>query len=143
LWFAERSRETASIPYGAIGGYSYPVPYVLSQLTGSYQSVPDFLSSQHNIEDGADAQAYLDRLEQFHRNIDLDIETAKSDGDRGVIPPAVILEKALAQTRSLRAERGHSAGLVSSQLEEQARSRSAEIGRLAQPVLSMGRSPRL
>jgi uncharacterized protein (DUF885 family) len=114
LWFSERSREIESIPYGAIGGYSYPVPYVLSQLTGSYQSVPDFLNSQHNIENGADAQAYLDRLERFHRNIDLDIETAKSDGARGVIPPATILEKALAQTRSLRAERGHSAGLVTS-----------------------------
>lgn len=114
LWFAERSRETASIPYGAIGGYSYPVPYVLSQLTGSYQSVPDFLNSQHKIENGADAQAYLDRLDQFHRNIDLNIETARSDGARGVIPPAIIIEKALAQTRSLRGEQGASAGLVSS-----------------------------
>ena len=109
LWFAKRSRETASIPYGAIGGYSYPVPYVLSQLTGSYQSVPDFLNSQHKIENGADAQAYLDRLDQVHRNIDLNIETARSDGARGVIPPAIIIEKALAQTRSLRGEQGASA----------------------------------
>jgi uncharacterized protein (DUF885 family) len=114
LWFAERSRETASIPYGAIGGYFYPVPYVLSQLTGSYQSVPSFLNGEHQIENEADAEAYLDRLDQFHRNIDLDIEAARSDAARGVIPPAIVVEKALAQSRSLRSERGASAGLVSS-----------------------------
>ena len=114
VWFAERSLEMASIPYGGVGGYYYPVPYVLSQLTGSYQSVPDFLNSKHQIENEADAQAYLDRLDQFHRNIDLDIEAARSDAARGVIPPAIIVEKTLAQTRSLRSERGASAGLVNS-----------------------------
>ncbi len=114
VWFAERSRETASIPYGAIGGYDYPVPYVLSQLTGSYQSVPSFLDSQHKIENEADAQAYLDRLDQLHRNIDFNIEMARSDAARGVIPPAIIIDKALAQTRSLRREQGASTGLVRS-----------------------------
>lgn len=113
-WFAERSRETASIPYGAIGGYAYPVPYVISQLTGSYQSVPDFLNSQHTIDTAADAEAYLARLEQFHRNIDLNVGTARCDGALGVIPPAIIVEKALAQTRSLRGETGRESGLVRS-----------------------------
>ena len=43
----------------------YPVPYVLSQLTGAYQSVPDFLDSQHEIETRDDAEAYVARLEEF------------------------------------------------------------------------------
>jgi uncharacterized protein (DUF885 family) len=34
-------------------------PYVLSQLTGSYQYMPDFLDTQHSIETKADADAYL------------------------------------------------------------------------------------
>ena len=114
MWFAERSRETASIPYGGIGGFNYPIPYVISQLTGSYQSVPDFLNTQHKIENESDAQAYLDRLDQLHRNIDLNIETARKDAALGVIPPAIIIDKALAQTRSLRSEQGPSAGLVRS-----------------------------
>ena len=114
LWFAERSREAASIPYGGIGGFNYPIPYVISQLTGSYQSVPDFLNTQHKIENDSDAQAYLDRLDQLHRNIDFNIETARKDAALGVIPPAIIIDKALAQTRSLRSERGPSAGLVRS-----------------------------
>ena len=114
MWFAGRSRETASIPYGGIGGFNYPIPYVISQLTGSYQSVPDFLNTQHKIENESDAQAYLDRLDQLHRNIDLNIETARKDAALGVIPPAIIIDKALAQTRSLRSEQGPSAGLVRS-----------------------------
>ncbi len=114
LWFAERSREAASIPYGGIGGFNYPVPYVISQLTGSYQSVPDFLNSKHKIENESDAQAYVDRMDQLHRNIDLNIETARKDAALGVIPPAIIIDKALAQTRSLRSEQGVSAGLVRS-----------------------------
>jgi uncharacterized protein (DUF885 family) len=47
-------RYNASFEYnGAYGG----APYVLSQLTGSYQQVPDFLDSQHVIETKADAAA--------------------------------------------------------------------------------------
>jgi uncharacterized protein (DUF885 family) len=32
-------------------------PYVLSQLTGAYQDIPDFLGTQHTIETKADADA--------------------------------------------------------------------------------------
>jgi len=102
LWFAERANEAATFNYGAIGGYNYPIPYVISQLSGSYQSVPDFLDSQHKIESEADAQAYLDRLDQFARNVPLEVDAARADAARGVIPPTYIIDKALNQTRALR-----------------------------------------
>jgi uncharacterized protein (DUF885 family) len=114
LWLGARMSEEASIPYGGIGGYAYPVPYVLSQLTGAYQGVPDFLDSQHKIETRADAEAYVARLEAFAVNISLEVDQARADAGRGVVPPAFILDKALAQTRTLRAERGEQAGLVQS-----------------------------
>jgi uncharacterized protein (DUF885 family) len=113
-WFAERAAEVRTFDYGAIGGYNYPVPYVLSQLTGSYQSVPDFLDSQHKIETAQDAQAYLDRLDAFARNVDQEVQSARADAARGVIPPTYILDKALNQTRLLRQERGREAALVRS-----------------------------
>jgi uncharacterized protein (DUF885 family) len=119
LWFGERARDARAFSYGGFGGY--PIPYVLSQLTGSYQSVPDFLDSVHLIETEADAQAYLDRLDAFHRNVEQEVERARADAGRGVIPPDFIIDKTLAQTRLLRAERatqqgerGAQAGLVSS-----------------------------
>src|SRR5262249_30080393 len=54
-----------------IGGTaSGPSPYSVSQLTGAYQSVPDFLDTKHRIETAADADAYLSRLEAFAKEID-------------------------------------------------------------------------
>jgi uncharacterized protein (DUF885 family) len=113
-WLGERMSDAATIPYGGIGGYNYPIPYVLSQLSGSYQTVPDFLDSQHGIETRADAEAYVSRLEAFGNAISFEVDRARADAGQGVVPPAYILDKALTQTRALRAERGAEAGLVRS-----------------------------
>jgi uncharacterized protein (DUF885 family) len=114
VWVGERAAEAASFPYGGVGGYNYPVPYVLSQLTGAYQDVPDFLDSKHRIETREDAEAYLSRLEEFARNVSFEVDQARADAGRGVVPPAYVLDKALTQTRTLRAERGQEAALVQS-----------------------------
>jgi uncharacterized protein (DUF885 family) len=112
LWVGARVAETVSIPYGNFSGY--PIPYVISQLTGSYQSVPDFLDSQHKIETRADCDAYVSRLQAFARNVDLEVQQARADAARGVIPPVYIIDKTLTQTRNLRGGRGAEAGLVRS-----------------------------
>jgi len=125
LWLGERMGEAATVPYGGIGGYNYPIPYVISQLSGSYQSVPDFLDSQHKIDTRADAEAYVERLEAFARNVHLEIDRMRADAARGVVPPTYIIDKALTQTRALRAERGAEAGLVRS-LVRRAREKGIE-----------------
>jgi uncharacterized protein (DUF885 family) len=114
LWLGDRMASEAAIPYGGIAGYGYPVPYVISQLTGSYQEVPDFLDSQHRIDTREDAEAYVARLEAFARNVGLEVDRAREDAGRGVVPPSYIIDKALTQTRTLRAERGAESGLVRS-----------------------------
>jgi len=113
-WVAERVAAFAPVPYGGVGGYSYPIPYVLTQLTGSYQEVPDFLDSQHKIETRDDADAYVARLQDFGRNVDFEVDHARADAGRGVVPPAYVLDKALAQTRSLRGEPAGQSTLVQS-----------------------------
>jgi uncharacterized protein (DUF885 family) len=119
IWYGERAVESQSISYG-----SGQTPYVITQLYGAYTSVPNFLDTQHGIATAADAQAYLDRLDAFHRNIDAEVEAARADSARGVIPPNFIIDKALAQTRALGAERGANAGLVRSLVE---RTRKANL----------------
>lgn len=114
MWIAERIRDATAFPYTSIAGYNYPVPYVLSQLTGSYQDVPDFLDSQHKIETREDAEAYLSRLDHFARNVNLEVDKALADSERGVAPPPFIVEKAIAQTANLQKERGESSSLVQS-----------------------------
>lgn len=114
IWVPERIATFERFPYGGVGGYSYPIPYVLSQLTGSYQDVPDFLDSKHKIETAADAEAYVQRLQAFARNIDHEVDNARADAGRGIVPPAYVIDKAIAQTRSLHEGPAARNGLVQS-----------------------------
>jgi uncharacterized protein (DUF885 family) len=82
------------------GGGGSGAPYVLSQLTGSYQSMPDFLDTQHSIETKTDADAYLTRMEGFARLMDQETALAKQDMADGVIPPDFIIDKTLIQMKA-------------------------------------------
>jgi len=77
-------------------------PYVLSQQSGAYQSVPDFLDSQHKVADAADAEAYLSRLHDFVRAMDEDLTRQKHDVALGAIPPRFICDLAIGQMKALR-----------------------------------------
>lgn len=77
-------------------------PYVLSQLTGSYQVLPSFLDTQHTIETKADADAYVARLAGFATLLDQEVEVARHDVGMGVVPPDFALAKALTQMQALR-----------------------------------------
>jgi uncharacterized protein (DUF885 family) len=113
LWLADSIAPFHAFPYGGISGFAYPVPYVVSQVSGTYQAIPDFLDTQHVVETRDDAEAYLDRLAAFAVALDQETAQVHADAGRGVIPPAVILERTLAQLASFQGEqRGASAGLV-------------------------------
>lgn len=88
-------------------------PYVISQLTGAYQEIPDFLGSQHTIETKADADAYLARLSAFGAVLDQEIGRLRRDVSLGVVPPDFVIERTLAQMKALRVEPAQSP-LVSS-----------------------------
>ncbi len=79
-------------------------PYVVSQLTGAYQAIPDFLGSQHTIETKADADAYLARLVDFGLVLDQECDRVRRDVRLGVVPPDFILERALGQMRALKTD---------------------------------------
>jgi uncharacterized protein (DUF885 family) len=89
-------------------------PYVISQQDGAYQSLPDFLDSQHSIETTADAEAYVSRLDAFPKALDSEVERARFDMAKGVIAPDFILDKALTQLKQLRDQPAAKAGLVQS-----------------------------
>ncbi len=89
-------------------------PYVLSQLTGAYQGVPDFLDNQHPIADKADAEAYLARLDAFARVMDQEVEVAHHDGALGTVPPDFILDRALGQMAQFRSTPADKSTLVNS-----------------------------
>ena len=86
--------------YGASMGRF--APYVLSQLTGAYREVPDFLDAQHRIKDAADADAYVSRVAAFATAIDQDTERQRADAARGVFAPDYILDTTLKLMGGLR-----------------------------------------
>ena len=85
--------------YGPGGAGS---PYIVSQLTGAYQSIPDFLDSQHSIATKDDADAYLARLDAFGRVMDQEDGVVTHDAGVGCTPPDFVLSRALEQMTKLR-----------------------------------------
>lgn len=78
-------------------------PYRISQQDGAYFGVPDFLNSTHPINDAADADAYLSRLEQFGRQLDNDTEAQREQAPRGLLAPDFSVDLAIGQIGKLRA----------------------------------------
>ncbi len=113
-WLASICRELEAQPLGTVDSYNYPVPYVVTQLTGAYQSTPDFLESDHPIESAADAAAYLDRLDMFAYAVTNDTGLAREHLGRGLVPPDFICDKTLKQLRLLRGQPGARSGMVTS-----------------------------
>jgi uncharacterized protein (DUF885 family) len=113
-WTSSISREIEAQRIGGVDSYGYPVPYVVTQLTGAYQSTPDFLASQHPIESAADAEAYLSRLEAFAGELRHETLRVRDDLARGLVPPDFIGDKTLTQLRLLRGQSGAASGLVQS-----------------------------
>jgi uncharacterized protein (DUF885 family) len=113
-WLASICRELEAQPLGTVDSYNYPVPYVVTQLTGAYQSTADFLESDHPIESAVDATAYLDRLDMFAYAVTNDTGLAREHLGRGLVPPDFICDKTLKQLRLLRGQPGSRSGMVAS-----------------------------
>ena len=93
----ETIARTEPFDYGDLGR-----PYVVSQLTGAYQSVPTFLDRQHQIANKDDADAYLARLRGFAVVLDQESERVQHDAGLKVVPPDFLIDRTLEQMRTLR-----------------------------------------
>lgn len=72
-------------------------PYIVSQLTGSYRSTPDFLDAQHPLRTKDEADAYIARLGEFVRQMDQETDIIGADAASGVIPPDFMIDRTLQQ----------------------------------------------
>ena len=100
VYVADSRARVAAFDFG--GSSFGPSPYVVSQLTGAYQSVPDFLDTKHKIETAADADAYVARMAAFAQQIDDNTDRMKHDAGLGVVPPDFLLDRALEQLSATR-----------------------------------------
>ena len=87
-----------ALPYGdvAVGGWRN-TPYVVIQNVGAYLDVPRFIDTDHRIENAADAEAYLARLNSYPVQLDGELGRMREAGAAGLVAPAFLIDKALPQ----------------------------------------------
>jgi uncharacterized protein (DUF885 family) len=141
-WLAENEAQGRFPYWDQMAGQISP--YVVSQITGSYQSVPDFLDSYHSIKGKADADAYLTRLRAFATCLDQETARVKSSAAARVIAPDFLLDKALKQLTALRATPADKSTLVQS-VARRAREAgvSGDYAALAERILTKEIQPAL
>ena len=111
-YFGDTAISGYRFPYGG-GGFG-PSPYTVSQLTGAYQQIPDFLDSQHSIETAEDAEAYLSRVAAFATALDQETERMELDFEAGAVPPDFVIARTLTQMEALMANGAAGTTLVQS-----------------------------
>lgn len=92
-----------AFPYGdvAVGEWRNS-PYVVIQNVGAFIDVPRLLEATHKLETAADASAYVSRVETYPTAIDDENARLSDATGKGVIPPAFLLDKAIAQLTAAR-----------------------------------------
>jgi uncharacterized protein (DUF885 family) len=99
--------EGFAMPYGdvPVGGWRI-TPYVIVQNVGAYLDIPRLLDAEHRIDNAADAEAYLARLQSYAKQLDGERGRAQAARAKGLVPPAFLIDKALAQlTLSIKSAR--------------------------------------
>ncbi len=69
MWFPPLSAIRLANSAFEIGGGAGS-PYVVTQLTGAYGDVPDFMDSQHPLRTRDEAEAYFARLSGYVAQLD-------------------------------------------------------------------------
>src|SRR3989344_7228249 len=114
-YLAATTLQSFDFPYGDPNP-GVAVPYIVSQLSGAYRSIPAFLADQHPVETAADAEAYLSRLSAFAVLLDQETARARADFAQGAVPPDFVLRTTLVQfaelTRPVPGENGLVASLA-------------------------------
>jgi uncharacterized protein (DUF885 family) len=111
------SLEGFALPYGDIpvGGWRN-TPYVVIQNVGAYLDVPRFLDSDHPVENAADAEAYIARLQSYARQLRGELGRMKSAHALDLVPPVFLIHKALDQMK-LSAKNAREGGTLVGSLE--------------------------
>jgi uncharacterized protein (DUF885 family) len=109
-----KALEGMAMPYGdvAVGSWRN-APYVVIQNVGGYIDLPRFFGSTQPLKAPEDFGPYLDRLGEVPAILDGELDRIRAAHDMGVIPPAFLLDKAIAQMEaSLKSAKDSYAGPI-------------------------------
>ena len=135
--------EGFALPYGDITVGSWRnTPYVVIQNVGAYLDIPRFLDSDHRIENAADAEAYLARLESLGTQLDGELGRAREARETGLVPPAFLLDKALEQL-SLSAKGAREGGKLVESIERRTKAIPGDWAQRARRIAAQQIAPAL
>jgi uncharacterized protein (DUF885 family) len=116
--------EGFALPYGDITVGSWRnTPYVVIQNVGAYLDTPRFLDSDHPIENAADAEAYLSRLQSYAKQLDGELGRIQAARGKGLVPPSFLIDKALSQIR-VSAKNARGGGSMVESIERRTKAKS-------------------
>ena len=90
--------EGMAQPYGdvAVGSWRN-APYVVIQNVGGYIDLPRFFGSGQPLKTSEDIGPYMDRLAEVPAILDGELQRIREARGEGLVPPAFLLDKAIAQ----------------------------------------------
>ncbi|MDP5103092.1 MAG: DUF885 domain-containing protein [Erythrobacter sp.] len=93
-----KALEGMALPYGdvAVGSWRN-APYVVIQNVGGYIDMPRFFGSTQPLKVNEDTGAYISRLAEVPAILDGELDRIRDARGQGVVPPAFLLDKAIAQ----------------------------------------------
>jgi len=132
-----------ALPYGdiTVGGWRN-TPYVVIQNVGAYLDTPRFLDSEHPIDTAADAEAYLARLQSYAKQLDGELGRMQAARGAGLVPPAFLIDKALAQM-TLSAKNAREGGSVVESIQRRTKNIPGTWAERARTIASKEVAPAL
>ncbi|MDT8279071.1 MAG: DUF885 domain-containing protein [Erythrobacter sp.] len=93
-----KALEGMAMPYGdvAVGSWRN-APYVVIQNVGGYLDLPRFFGSTQPLKASEDVGPYMDRLAEVPAILDGELDRIRAARAMGVVPPAFLIDKAIAQ----------------------------------------------
>jgi uncharacterized protein (DUF885 family) len=132
-----------ALPYGDVPVGSWRnTPYVVIQNVGAFLDVPRFLDSDHRIENAADAEAYLARLQSYARQLDGELGRIQAARAERLVPPAFLLDKALGQL-GLSARNAREGGSVIESIERRTKNIPGSWAKRARAIAAKEIAPAL
>ena len=137
------SLEGFALPYGdvAVGGWRN-TPYVVIQNVGAYLDIPRFLDTEHRIENAADAEAYLARLQSYAKQVDGELGRMQAARGAGLVPPAFLIDKALGQI-ALSAKNARDGGTLVDSIERRTKNIPGDWSARARSIAAREVAPAL
>ncbi|MEZ0311402.1 MAG: DUF885 family protein [Myxococcota bacterium] len=113
-----KTSASADVANSAFGygyyGMGIIVPYAVTQLSGAWAQMPDFLDSQHPIRNAQDIEDYLARLKGLGQMLDQETTRLGDDARAGVVPPTFVIDGTVAQLKRVAAKKPAEQTLVQS-----------------------------